>query len=191
MRNQPAFPPQVSITIPDDFLLDLSQRFGDCNAKLKPWIAISLIHPTHLNESKIISIDRHVLDTLDSLAASFLELMLFDIAHENNSLITMADYAQFVQGTKQNIMQIIFDDFNLGTVSLTGKGEKNNPSNRVKATIARQFFGALLLCYGYDLLKPIVSKIAQEINSDKTVFDYKTILQEYTQAQKRGDHVTT
>lgn len=188
MKSQSVYPPKTSVTISDDFLQNLTRRLGECNKELFPWIGISLIHPTYLNENKneIQGIERRILDTLASLAASFLELMLFDVAHQDDTLSGMADYAQFTQAVKQNIMQLIFDDFNLGSESLIGKGEKDKLPPSIKFTLARQFFGSLLLCYGYDLLKPVIYKLTQRIISDKKVLDYKTILQEYSQAKKLG-----
>jgi len=188
MKNPFAYPPKTSITISDDFIQSLTQRFGKCDTNLLSWINISLTHPTYLNENKnkIQEIERKTLYTLESLAASFLELMIFEIAHQDDTLSGMADYARFTQVVKQNIMQAVFDEFNLGNVSLIGRGEKDVLSPAIKFTLARQFCGSLLLCYGYDLLKPIIYKLTQKIITEKKDFDYKTMLQEYSQSKKMG-----
>lgn len=186
MKNQSPFPPKTSIAISDDFLQTLNQRLGDCNINLLPWISISVIHPTYLNESKTHLVKRSTLDTLDSLGASFMELILFDIAHEDNTLTQMIDYAHFVQNIHLEIMQAIFDEFELEKVALVGKGEKGKTSSKVKYTVGRQFFGSLALCYGYDVLKSVVYQLTQKTDSAKKVLDYKTTLQEYSQSNKIG-----
>lgn len=174
------------LDLSDDFLQFLSQKLGDCDAELQPWIGISLIHPTYLNESRTNLVERSTLDALNSLGASFIRLILFDIAHEDSSLTQLGDYSRFVHNIHVELMQKMFSEFGLDKIALIGKGEKGKISPSVSLTIVKQFLGGLILCYGYDNLKPVVYQLSQNMNLAKEVLDYKTVLQEYCQSKKIG-----
>jgi len=186
MKNKIIYPPEISLDISDNFLQYLNQNLGDCNSELQPWISISLIHPTYLNEKRMNLVKRSTLDALSSLGASFIRLILFDIAHEDSSLTQLGDYSRFVHNIHVELMQKMFYEFGLDKIALIGKGEKGKISPKVSLTIVKQFFGALILCYGYDSLKPVVYQLSQNMNLGKEVLDYKTVLQEYCQSKRSG-----
>ena len=187
MKEQIVYPPKIEFSVPDDFYNLLFQKLGSCNLELLPWIAISLLHSSYLNEHSIkIPIHTNDLDRLGSLGASFMDLILYDIAHLDDNLTEMVEYAQFVTNIKSQIMETIFEEFDLVKITLIGKGEKRNFSPKVKFTIGRQFFGALVICFGCDALKLLIYHLAQKISSTKEDLDCKSILQEYSQRKKMG-----
>jgi ribonuclease-3 len=190
MKDQIVLPPKIEFSISDDFTNLLFQKLGNCKSESLPWIAISLVHPSYLNEHSVkFPVHTNVLDRLGSLGASFMNLILFDIAHLDKNLTEMIEYAQFVTNNKSQIMETIFEEFDLVKFALIGKGEKENISSKVKFTIGRQFVGALVICFGCDIVKSVVYQLTQKISLATEYLDCKTILQEYSQRKKMGSPI--
>lgn len=189
MMNLKFLPPKKTIirTLPDELKIKIFGELGECNEELLPWISLSLMHFSFINETRLQGNERRLLDILDSLAASFVHLMLFDLAHQDNQLNRMEDYANFTHTARQyTIMQHIFDYFSLEKYSLTGKGEKDLTSPTLKFSVARQFIGALLICYMYDSVMPLIKEAVRKVQFSSNDKDHKTMLQEYTQSINLG-----
>lgn len=187
MKDLIVYTPKTELPIPDNLYTTLSQKLGSCNSEILPWITISLVHSSYMNEhSKKFGPNRNILNILDSLGATFVDLILYDIAHADQNLTKMIEYATFVTNNKAQLTESIFEEFKLEKMVLIGKGEKENLASRLKFVIARQFCGALVICYGYDVVKLVFYQLTRKINLVTEYKDFKTLLQEYSQFKKMG-----
>ncbi|MEI7847316.1 MAG: ATP-binding protein [Chloroflexota bacterium] len=177
-------PIQIPINLSNDLIEELNKVFGKTDLDKVDWIKASLIQRSYLNENNGIEITPNILETLGSLGLAFMDLLLHEVAREYNPQGNIGDYDKLVASIHYSVMNELYESFQLENLIL--KGKSISSESKVGLVIGKQFFGALILSYGYDTVKNGITPFIQKLYDSKKGFDYKTLLQEFTQGKKLG-----
>jgi len=162
----------------------LGYKFKDISLLIQ-----ALTHASHINEHPELGLKDN--ERLEFLGDAVLDLVVGDLLYNK--------YQDADEGILSKFRAALVDEkglynqaqkINLGKFLLLGKGEEQNNGRQKPSILAGAFealMGALYLDGGYSKVFNVVCKLFQkdieEVRGQMTSLDYKTTLQEYTQAQ--------
>ena len=194
LKNLPS--PSLPVSLPESVRDRLAQVVGSQAVSDCPWVTLSLIHPSYVNEHLLdfekAGISVGTLNLIDSLGAAFGRLALFYLAYENPQVQTPGDVDNFVARLKKDVFHKIAEDLHLADVAFVSKGtssELGNPRSRQRflSLFGRHFLGAVRICSNYKTLFSLVeTSVRTSRKAPVPATSYKSELLEYSQGQGLG-----
>lgn len=185
----------LPVSLPKSVRDQLAQAIGSQAVSECPWITLSFIHASYINEHQQefekIGISIETLGLMKDLGMKFVRLALYHLIYENPQVRTRGEADHFVQTATQNTPARIAEDLGLPNAAFVGLGvfrdlESNKHSHqRFLSTLGCQLLGAIGICSNYRTLFSLIESSTS--TSDKAsvpVASYKTMLQEYTQGRR-------
>jgi len=195
LKNLPSLS-NLPVSLPEGVRDRLAQVVGSQAVSTCPWIALSLVHASYLNEHLLdfekARISVGTLNLIDGLGAAFGRLALFHLAYENPQVQTLGDADNFVAGLKKDAFRKIAEGLRLADVAFVGKGTSSELGNsrsrqRFLSLFGRQFLGAVRICSNYKTLFSLVETSVRTLRKAPVpASSYKSELLEYSQGQGLG-----
>ena len=186
----------LPVSLPESAYDQLARVVGYQAVSTCPWITLSLVHSSYVNEHPLdfdkAGISISTLNLIGRLGAEFGRLALFHLAYENPRVQTPGDAASFVAKPNKDAFQRIAEDLRLADVAFWGKSASRQLGNirsrqRFLYVLGRQFLGAVRICSTY---KTLFSLVETSIKASRKVLapvvSYKSVLQEHSQGRGWG-----
>jgi len=165
-------------------LKSLEESLG-VNFKNKKILEEALTHSTYGNEHNCAFNER-----LEFLGDAVLELSMSKYLYSHYNLSEGDMTKKRAQAVREEALDIYASKINLGSYLLLGKGEEAQGGREKPAIIADAFEAVLGACFyefGFDKTYAVFEHIVVPyINLVLDIKDYKTMLQEYAQSDKRS-----
>ncbi len=187
----------LPVNLPDSARIRLSRIIGADDILGCPWITLSLVHSSYLNEHlsdfEMVGISVDTLHLLESLGTAFTELALHNLAYVDPQVQTTGEADNFVSGVVGVVYQRIAENLCLAELAFASVGASHDVENMrgfrqtFLSTLGSQFLGALAICSNYEILFSLVETTVEELHvPSKPIMSYKSALLEYSQARKMG-----
>lgn len=172
--------------------MDISELFGQWNIKVKnpKLIQTAFVHSSYVNENRTLVEENN--ERLEFLGDAVLQLWITAYLYRLEDKMSEGNMTMLrAQLVCESSLAQYARDLQLGEYLLLGIGEeKNNGRNRdsILADCFEAFLGAIYFDSGYEVVEKLLNEvIVPYIEKPKTeaVIDYKTMLQEYIQADTR------
>ena len=161
------------------FLQDLG-----INIKNKKLLKTALTHSSYSNEHK----EANNYERLEFLGDAVLELVISEYFYLNTDYKEGEMTKHRASYVCENALATYAKKIGLDKEILVGVGQKNNVNDTIIADTFEAVIGAIYLDLGFDVAKDYIERIITPYINDNYNFnhDYKTLLQEFVQTDKKS-----